>query len=91
MPAFVRPKTKIHQPLESIELDNYVHSLIEQVCQVQTDNVQQTAMSTEKIYNYQFPPGTMAETTISSQVRNSYPTVPLSNFQMNTQINPGTS
>ena len=41
-------------------------------------------MSTGKIHNYQFPPGTMAETTISSQVRNSYPTVTVSNFQMNT-------
>ena len=44
-------------------------------------------MSTEKIHNYQFPPGT----TISSKVRNSCRTVPVSNFQMNTRINPGTS
>ena len=48
-------------------------------------------MSTEKIHNYLFPPGIMAEFTISSQVRNSYPTVTVSNFQMYTQINPGTS
>ena len=33
----------------------------------------------------------MAETTIPSKVRNGYPTVPASNSQMNTQINPGTS
>ena len=34
---------------------------------------------------------TVAETTIPSKVRNSYPTVPVSNSQMNTQINPGIS
>ena len=33
----------------------------------------------------------MAETTTSSQVKNSYPTVKVSNFQMNTQLNPVTS
>ena len=92
MPAVVRPKTKIHEPrVESGELDNNLQSLKEQVCQIQTQNVQQTAPSTEKIHSYQFPPGTMAETTISSEVRNSYPTVLVSNSQMNTQINPGTS
>ena len=48
-------------------------------------------MKTEKIHNYQFPLGTMAETTIPSKVRNSYPTVLVSNSQMNTQINPGAS
>ena len=91
MPAVVRPKTKIHeQRVESGEFDINVQSLKEQVCQIQTQNVQQTAMITEKIHNIQFPPGTMAETTISSQVMNSYPTVPVSNFQMNTQINLGT-
>ena len=48
-------------------------------------------MSTGKIHNYRFLPGTMAETTTSSQVKNSYPTVQVSNFQMNTQLNPVTS
>ena len=48
-------------------------------------------MSTEEIHNYEFPPGTMAETTISSEVRNSYLTVPVSNSQMINQINLGTS
>ena len=92
VPAVLRPKMKIHEPrVESGELDNNVQSLKEQVCQIQTQNIQQTAMSTEKIHNYQFPPGTMVETTISSEVRNSYPTVLVSNSQMNTQINPGTS
>ena len=89
--AVVRPNTKIHEPrLDSGELDINVQSLKEQVCHIQTQNVQQTAMSTEKTHNYQFPLGTMAETTIRSKVRNSYPTVPVSNSQMNTQINPGT-
>ena len=46
-------------------------------------------MSTEKVNNHQFPPGTMEEAMVASQVRNSCPTVPLSNFQINTQINPG--
>ena len=92
VPAVVRPKTKIHEPrLGSGELDINVQSLKEQVCHIQTQNVQQTAMSTEKIHNYQFLLGTMAETTVPSKVRNSYPTVPVSNSQMNTQINPGTS
>ena len=91
MPAVVRPKTKIHEKrFESGEFDINVQSLKEQRCQSQTQNVQQTALNIEKIYNIQFPPGTMAETTISSQVRKSYPTVPVSNFQMNTQINFGT-
>ena len=91
-PAVVRPKTKIHEPrIDSGELDINVQSLKEQVCQIQTQNAQQTAMGTEKIHNYQFPLGTMAETIIPSQVMNSYPTVPVSNYQMNTQINPGTS
>ena len=94
VPAVVRPKTKIHEPrLDSGELDINVQSLKEQVCHIQTQNVQQTAMSTEKIHNYQFPLGTMipTETTIPSKVRNSYPTIPVYNSQMNTQINPGTS
>ena len=92
MPAVVRPKTKIHESRDdSGDFDINVQSLNEQVCQIQTQNVQQTAMSTEKIHNYQFPLGTMAETTISSQVGNSYPKVPVSNSQMNTQINPCTS
>ena len=92
MPAVLRPKTKIHEPrVDSGELDINVQSLNEQVCQIQIQNVQQTAMSTEKIHNYQFHPATMAETTISSQVRNSYPTVPVSNSQMNTQRIPVTS
>ena len=92
MSAVVRPKTKIHEPrFESGEFDINVRSLKEQGCQNQTQNVQQTAMSTEKNHNYQFLRGTMEETTISSQVRNIYPTVPVSNFQMNTQINFGTS
>ena len=43
------------------------------------------------IHNYQFLLGTMAETTIPSKVRNSYPTVPVSNSQINTQINSRTS
>ena len=91
VPAVVRPKTKIHEPrLDSGELDINVQSLKEQVCQIQTQNTQQTAMGTEKIHNYQFPLGAMAETTIPSQVMNSYPTVQVSNYQMNTQINPGT-
>ena len=65
VPAVVRPKTKIHEPrLDSGELDINVQSLKELVCHIQTQNVQQTAMSTEKIHNYQFPLGTMAETTI---------------------------
>ena len=86
MPAIVRPKTKIHESrVESGELDINAQSLKEQVCQIQTQNVQQTTMSTEKIHNYQFPPGTMAESTISSEVRNSYPTVLVSNSQMITQ------
>ena len=90
VPAVVRPKTKIHEPrVDSGELDINVQSLKERVCQIQTQNVQQTAMSTEKIHNYQWP-ATMAKTTISSQVRNSYPTVLVSISQMNTQINPGT-
>ena len=92
MPAVVIPKKKIHEPrVESGELDNNEQSLKEQVCQIQTQNVQQTAMSTEKNYSYQFPPGTIAKTTISSEIRYSYPTVMVSNSQMNTQINPGTS
>ena len=91
VPAAVRPKTKIHGPrLDSGELDINVRSLKEQECQIQTQNVQQTAISTERIHNYQFPSGTMAETMISSQVRNSYPTVLVSNSQTNTQITPGT-
>ena len=61
------------------------------MCHIQTQNVQQTAMCTENIHKYQFPLGTLAETTIPSKLRNSYPTVPVSNSQMNTQINPGTS
>ena len=86
MPAVVKPKRTIHEPrVESGGFDINVKNLKEQVCQIQTQNVQQTSMSTKKINNYQFPAGT------SSQVRNSYPTIPLSNFQMNTQINPGTS
>ena len=80
-----------HQLVESGEFDINVKSLKEQVFQIQNQNVQQTAKSTETIHNYQFPAGTMAETTISSQVRNSYPTVPLSKFRMNAQINSGTS
>ena len=96
MPAVVRPKTKMQEPrFESEEVDINVRlmydTIFEQMCQTQTQNVQQTEMSTEKIHNYQFPTGTMVETMISSQVRNSYPTVPMSNFQMNTQINFGTS
>ena len=56
--AVVRPETKIHEPrLDTGECDNNVQSLKEQVCQIQTQNVQQTAMSTEKIHSYQFPPG----------------------------------
>ena len=91
VPAVVRPKTKFHEPrVDSGELDINVQFLIEQVSQIQTQNVQQTAMSTEKIHNYQCRPATMVKTTISSQVRNSYPTVPVSNSQVNTQINPGT-
>ena len=87
IPAVVRPKTKIHEPrVESGEFDIYVQSLKEQVCQIQTQNVQQTERSTEKIHNYQFPPGS----TISSKVRNSCRIVPVSNFQMNTRIKPGT-
>ena len=47
VPAVVRPKTKIHEPrLDSGELDINVQSLKEQVCHIQTQNVQQTAMST---------------------------------------------
>ena len=47
VPAVVRPKTKIHDPrLDSGELDINVQSLKEQVCHIQTQNVQQTAMST---------------------------------------------
>ena len=92
MPAVVRPKTKIHEPrLDSGELDINVQSLKEKVCHIQTQNVQQSAMSTEKIHNYQFALGTMAETTIPSKVRKSYPTVPVSNSQMNAQINLGSS
>ena len=48
-------------------------------------------MSTEKIHNYQFPLGTMAETTIASQVRHRYTTVPVFNSQVKSQMNPGTS
>ena len=63
MPAVVRPEMKIHEPrLDSGELDINVQILKEQVCQYQTQNVQQTAMSTENFHNYQFPLGTMAET-----------------------------
>ena len=61
------------------------------MCQIQTQNVQQSAMSTEKIHNCQFPPGTMVETTFSSQATNNYSTAPVSNSQMNTQLNPCTS
>ena len=90
--AVVRPEMKIHEPrVDTGECDNNVQSLKEQVCQIQTQNVQQTAMSTEKIHSYQFPPGTMAENTFPSEVRNSYPTKLMSNSQMNTQMNPGTS
>ena len=92
MPAVVRPKTKIHKPrVNSVELDIHVQSLKEQLCQIQTQNVQQTAMSTEKIHNYKCPPVIMAKTTISSKVRNSHSTLPMSKSPMNTQINPGTS
>ena len=92
VPAVVRPKTKVHEPrIDSGELDINVQSLKEQVCQLQTQIVQQTTMILEKIHSYQFLPITMAETTIASQGSNSYPTVPVSNSQMNTQINPGTS
>ena len=41
--------------------------------------------------SYQFTAGTTAETTISSEVRNSYPTVLVSTSHLSTQINPGTS
>ena len=61
-----------------------------QTAMYKTHKVQQTAMSTEKIHNYQFPPGAMAETTIASQVRHRYPTVPVFNSQLKTQIKPGT-
>ena len=92
MPAVVRPKTKTHEPrVEPGELDNNVQSLKGKLCQFQTQNIQQTATSTEKIHSFQFFPGTMAEITISSEVRNSYPVVLVSNSQMNTQINPCSS
>ena len=81
----------MNRDIDSGELDINVQSFKEQVSHIQTQNVQQTAMSTEKIHNYQFPFCTMAETTIPSKVRVSYPTVLVSNSQMNTQINPGTS
>ena len=89
VPAVVRPKTKIQEPrVDSGELDNYVQSLTEQVCHIHFQNVQQTAMSTEK--SHEFTPGTMAETTISSEERNSYPKVLVSNSHLSTQINPCT-
>ena len=92
VPAVVRSKTRIHEPrVDSGELDINVGNHKEQMCHIQTENVQQTAMSTEKICTYQFPPGIMVETTIFSQIRNSYPTKSVSNSQMNNQINPGTS
>ena len=63
VPAVVRPKTETHDSrVDSGEFDINVKSLKEQVCQFQTQNVQQTTMSTEKVHNYQFPPVTMAET-----------------------------
>ena len=47
-PAAVRPKMKIHEPrVESGEFDINVQNLKDQVCQIQTQNVQQTARSTE--------------------------------------------
>ena len=56
MPAVARPKTNIHEPrFESGEFDINVQSLKEQVCQIQTQNVQQTVTSTVKTHNYQFP------------------------------------
>ena len=86
MTAVVRRKTKIHEPrVDSGELENNVQTLKEQMCQIQTQNVQQTAMSTEEIHSYQFPSGTMAENTISSEVRNSNPAVLVSNSQTNTR------
>ena len=57
VPAVVRPKTKINEPrVDSGELDINVQSLNEQVCQIQTHNVQQTAMKTENIHIYQSRP-----------------------------------
>ena len=44
---------------ELTQLDINVQSLKGQVCQIQIQNVQQTAMSTENIHNYQCPPATM--------------------------------
>ena len=74
MQAVVRPKTKIQEPrVDSGGLDINVRNLKEQTCQIQTENVQQTAVSTEKICSYQFPPCTIAETAIASQVKNRFP------------------
>ena len=54
-PAVVTPKIENQEPqVDSGELDINVQRLKEQVCQNQTQNVQQAAMSTEKIDNYQF-------------------------------------
>ena len=48
-PVLVRPKTKIQEPQnDSEEIDINVQSLKEQVCQIQTQNVQKSAMITEK-------------------------------------------
>ena len=49
-PAAVRPKAKIQEPqFDSGELDINEQTHKKQLCQIQIQNVQQTAMSTEKI------------------------------------------
>ena len=46
VPAVVRPKTKIQEPrVDSGELDINIQNLKEHLCQTQTENVQQTAIS----------------------------------------------
>ena len=91
-PATVRPKTKIQKSqVDSGELDINEQSHKKQVCQIQIQNVQQTAMSIEKKHIYRFPPGTRTENIIASKVRNSYRKVQVVISQMKNQINPDTS